>query len=138
MTETDWEARGRDWWAHVRALADDRMEGRESGSPGYQRAADYVIDQFRAAGLEPAGVDGFRQWLDLEVSQLEEASSSVALAHGRTVRPLRLREEIQIAVTSGTQPSLEAEMVFVGYGLEIPEHHYSDLEGMDLRGKIAV
>ncbi len=138
MTEPDWEARGRDWWSHVAALADDATEGRETGSAGYQRAADYVVEQFRAAGLEPAGTDGFRQWLDLEVSQLDEPSTLVALVRGSTGEPLGLREDLQVAVTSGTAPRTEAELVFVGYGLDIPEHGYSDLEGPDLHGKIAV
>ena len=42
------------WWAHVRYLADDSLEGREAGRPGYTRAAEYVADLWRKAGLEPA------------------------------------------------------------------------------------
>ena len=56
--EPDYEALGRRWWSHVEVLADDRMEGRETGSPGFARAADYVTERFRAAGLQPAGTDG--------------------------------------------------------------------------------
>ena len=136
--ETGWEAQGRSWWSHVRVLADDSMEGRDTGSAGYQRAADYVVEQFRAAGVEPAGVDGFRQPVDFVVSQLDEASSSLTLIRNGVERPLKLREEAQFSVTSETAPDLEAGAVFVGYGLEIPEHEYSDLAGLDLRGKVAV
>ena len=114
------------------------MEGRETGSAGYQRAADYVALQFRSAGLEPAGVDGYRQPVDFRVSQLDEARSSLSLVRDGRSEPLKLREDGQFVVTSETVPDLEAETAFVGYGLEVPEYHYSDLAGLDLRGKVAV
>jgi len=44
--ETDWTAAGRAWWAHVQFLADDKLEGRDAGSKGYEAAADYVVKQF--------------------------------------------------------------------------------------------
>lgn len=138
MTGPDWEERGKRWWSHVATLADDSMEGRETGSAGYRRAADYVVEKFREAGLEPAGEDGFLQSFDLQVSQLDEAASSLSLVRSSGVQPLKLREDAQFAVTSGTAPDTEAEAVFVGYGLEVPEHGYSDFEGLDVRGKIAV
>jgi hypothetical protein len=138
MGDSDWESRGRSWWSHVRALADDAMEGRETGTPGYQRAADYVIQQFRAAGLEPGGTDGYRQTVRFEVTQLNEAKSTLTLIENGAPRPLTLREDAQYAVSSETTLDLEAELVFVGYGLEVPELEYHDLAGLDLRGKIAV
>src|SRR4051794_11484246 len=46
------------WWAHVEALANDGMEGRNTGSPAHKRAADYIAGQFKKAGLEPAGIGG--------------------------------------------------------------------------------
>jgi len=136
--DPDWEARGRSWWSHVRVLADDAMEGRATGSAGYQRAAEYVAAQFRASGLEPAGVDGYAQPMEFEVTQLDEADSSLSLVRAGARQPMKLREEAQFIVTSGTATDLDAEAVFVGYGLEIPEHQYNDLAGVDLRGKIAV
>ena len=137
-SDPDWDARGRAWWSHVRVLADDSMEGRDTGSAGYQRAADYVIEQFRSAGLEPAGIEGYRQPVDFDVFQLDEAASSLSLVRDGSTYPLTLRKEAQIVATSGTAPELEAGVVFAGYGLEIPEYGYSDLDGLDLRGKIAV
>src|SRR5262245_2873188 len=46
---------GDQWWSHVQVLADDKMEGRNTGSPGHKRAADYMAAQFERAGLKPAG-----------------------------------------------------------------------------------
>jgi hypothetical protein len=136
--ETDWAARGRSWWSHVRTLADDAMEGRATGTAAYERAADYVIEQFRAAGLEPAGSDGYRQRLDFRVNELDEKASTLDLIRNGSSQPLRLREIAQFIVYSETASDLDAEAVFVGYGLDIPELNYSDLAGLDLRGKIAV
>src|SRR6185295_1470092 len=49
------------WFAHIEALANDGMEGRNTGSPGHKRAADYIASHFQKAGLEPAGIGGFIQ-----------------------------------------------------------------------------
>ena len=135
MSGPDWDSLGRAWWAHVRVLAGDNMQGRETGSPGYQRAAAYVAEQFQAAGLEPAGVDGYRQSVDFRVSQLDEPNSSLTLIRGGTAQPLQLRDDAQFAASTGTVPDLEAEVVFVGYGLDVPEHQYSDLPGWISMGR---
>src|SRR5262245_2124824 len=58
------------WWSHVRALANDRMEGRDTGSRGYAEAEQYVIQQLKNVGLKPAGSDGFRQPVPLEFTKL--------------------------------------------------------------------
>ena len=138
LTGPDWPALGRDWWSHVRTLADDSMEGRDTGSSGYERAAEYVTEQFRAAGLEPAGEDGYRQWAEFQVSQLDESASSLDLIRDGRTTPVKLRDDAQFYVTSQTVADIEADAVFAGYGLDIPELGYSDLAGLDLRGKIAV
>src|SRR5438270_9053148 len=52
---------GAQWWSDLSTLADDSMEGRLTGSPGYDRAAAYVISRLKAEGLRPAGVNGYLQ-----------------------------------------------------------------------------
>src|SRR5258708_28723325 len=54
------------WWADVSALADDGMEGRLTGSPGYDRAAQYVIGRLKAEGLQPAGIQAYLQPVALQ------------------------------------------------------------------------
>src|SRR5262249_5840031 len=49
---------GQSWWTRVKVLADDNMEGRDTGSDGLKRAQAYAVKQFEQAGLEPAGVNG--------------------------------------------------------------------------------
>ncbi len=65
--QTDWKAAGRRWWSHVQYLASDELEGRNTGSAGYLKAADYVARQFADAGLTPAGTNGFFQDITFDV-----------------------------------------------------------------------
>src|SRR5262249_28671581 len=52
---------GERWWSYVEALANNQMQGRNTGSPEHLRAARYVAAQFEKAGMRPAGADGFIQ-----------------------------------------------------------------------------
>src|SRR3954471_16267576 len=63
------------WWSHVEALANDGMEGRNTGSPAHRRAAEYVAAQFKKSGLEPAGVGGYIQPVAFNTRRIIEAQS---------------------------------------------------------------
>src|SRR5213076_2694084 len=67
------------WWSHVQALANDGMEGRNTGSAGHKRAADYVAAEFKKAGIEPAGIGGYIQPVKFNTRTIVEAQSSLAL-----------------------------------------------------------
>jgi len=130
---------GRSWWAHVKALADDRLQGRETGSPGLREAEAYVVEQLKKDGLEPAGESGgFYQKVELELHQVVEKDSSAALVRGDKVEPLVLGEDAILSPRVDLAPEVEAPLVFVGYGLRVPEKGYDDLAGLDLAGKVAV
>jgi Zn-dependent M28 family amino/carboxypeptidase len=127
------------WWQDVSALADDEMEGRLTGSPGYRRAADYVVAQLRDIGLQPAGDDGFLQEVAFEEQVVDVARSSASLAAEGQSTPLRIPDDIIISAGGGPRPAqVDAPLVFVGYGLHMPEAGHDDFAGVDLRGKIAV
>jgi hypothetical protein len=134
----DWDSLGRKWWSHVQVLADAKMEGRETGSGGMAKAASYVTEQFRAGGLQPAGVGGYSQPMEFAVTQIDPTQSSLELIRDGKAQSVKLGEDAVIIATSGTEEWLEAEAVFVGYGLRIPEQSYDDLAGLELKGKIAV
>ena len=129
---------GNSWWAHVKVLAADNMEGRETGSSGLKRAQEYVISELKAAGVKPAGVDGFYQPVKLVSRTLDESASSAALVRSGEVHPLTQGVEGYYSTRVDLAPNIDAPLVFVGYGLHIPEAHYDDLAGLDLHGKIAV
>src|SRR6266481_7099465 len=70
---------GKTWWGHVKVLAADNMEGRDTGSRGLKKAEAYAVNQLKTAGLQPAGVKGFYQPVKFESRQLVEVGSSAAL-----------------------------------------------------------
>ena len=126
------------WFSHIEALASDAMEGRDTGSPGHRRAADYVASVFQKAGLEPAGVNGYVQPVQLKTRRILEAQSSLALVRDGKTEPLTLGEDANLSVRSEPAPSLDAPLVFVGYGLNVPERQINDFEGLSMRGAVAV
>ena len=134
----DWNALGKLWWSHVQFLADDSLEGRGTGSPGFEKAATYVAEQFRAAGLQPAGVDGYRQPIDFKVVKVDESRCSLDLLRGGKVQPVKLGDDAVLGISSGAAENVEGGAVFVGYGLTVPESHYDDLAGQVVKGKIVV
>ncbi|HEU0100152.1 MAG TPA: M28 family metallopeptidase [Allosphingosinicella sp.] len=131
--------RAQRWWADVSTLAADDMEGRLTGTPGYQRAADYVVAQLQAIGLEPAGTDGYFQPVAFEEQFVDADRSSAALVSGGRASDLSIPGDIIIGRGDGRRPErIEAPLVFVGYGLHMPEAGHDDFAGVDLKGKIAV
>jgi len=78
------------WWAHVEALANDGMEGRNTGSPGHKRAAEYVAAQFKKSGLEPASAGGYIQPVAFKTRRIVEAQSSLAVIRNGKPEPLTL------------------------------------------------
>jgi Zn-dependent M28 family amino/carboxypeptidase len=137
------QAAGQAWWAHIKTLADDGMEGRLTGSEGYLRAAKYVVSQFDAMGLQPAGVNGYYQPVKFDVTRVIADKSSMTLLVDGRKEPLVLGRDATLG-SRGTQPkSITAPLVFIGYGLHLPEAKYDDFDSPEmpnssLKGKIVV
>src|SRR6478736_3255517 len=85
----DWTALGNAWWAHIQFLADDKLEGRGTGTEAFAKAAAYVTDQFQKAGLQPAGEHGYAQTVDFNVLQLDEKQSSLEIIHDGKPEPFQ-------------------------------------------------
>ncbi len=134
----DYAAEGKLWWAHVQFLADDKLQGRDIGSEGFEQAVTYVSGQFQRLGLKPAGDAGYQQTVRFESRQLIQDQCSLALIKEGEIEPLTLGMDASLSARADLAPAIQAPMVFVGYGLVIPEAHWNDLEGIDLKGKIAV
>ena len=129
---------GSSWWNYVKVLASDDMEGRETGSPALRHAEEYVVEQLQADGLEPAGANGFYQTIKFESRQVVESGSSLALIRGKQVEPLSFSDDAFFSTRVDLAPSVDAPLVFAGYGLSVPEKNYDDFAGLDLKGKVAV
>jgi hypothetical protein len=120
------------WWAQTTALSNDSMEGRDTGTEAYQRAANYVADQFKGAGLKPAGDNGtyFQRVPMHQVELIAEKSSIEILPDGAKPIPLKLLQQITITPYDHMPEALTAPMVFIGDGFVA-----SDL---DVRDKVVV
>jgi Zn-dependent M28 family amino/carboxypeptidase len=129
---------GKRWWSHIEFLADDSLEGRNVGSPGFEKAASYVEARFKEIGLKPGGVNGYRQPVPFESRTLILERSKLTLLRAGAEEPLVLRDDATLSARGDLDGSIEAPMVFLGYGLSIPEAKWDDLAGLDLKGKIAV
>jgi len=130
---------GNSWWAHVKFLADDSLEGRNTGSEGLKKAQAYAVEQLQKAGLEPAGTNGFYQPVRFTQFQVDESKSSLALVSKGKAEPLSFVDDAFIS-SRATRSTVyvEAPLVFVGYGLKIPEKNLDELAGLNLNGKIVV
>jgi Zn-dependent M28 family amino/carboxypeptidase len=126
------------WWAHIAFLADDRLQGRDTGSEGHRKAAQYVADHFQSAGLKPAGVNGYIQPVRFRSRRIVEEQSSLALVRKESVEPVQLGDEASFSMRVEQAAHLEAPIVFIGYGLTVPEMSYDDLDGVDLHGKVVL
>src|SRR5262245_7636449 len=134
----DLAAEGKAWWAHVQFLADDKLEGRNVGTPGYEKAVDYVESQFKAIGLKPAGTAGFRQPVKYDSRKLAADQSQLVLIRDGKEEPLVIGQDGSLNARGELNGSKEAPMVFIGYGLSIPDAGWDHLAGGDPRGKTTV
>ena len=137
------EAAGKAWFSHIQALANDGMRGRLTGTDDYLRAAAYVVEQFKADGLQPAGVDGFYQPVKFDVTRVIAEKSSMALVVDGKRTPLVLGQDAILSARGQQPATVEAPLVFIGYGLHLPEAHYDDFDSAEvpwgsLKGKIVV
>ena len=128
----------REWWAHIQFLADDKLQGRDTGSEGHRIAADYVADNFKRGGLKPAGTNGYIQPVRFHSRRIVEDQSSLALIRNGQAEPIMLGDEATFGVRVDLAPHVEAPIVFIGYGLTVPEMNYDDLAGLDLKGKVVL
>ncbi len=129
---------GQTWWNYVKVLADDKMEGRDTGSRGERAAEEYAVEQLKKAGLEPAGSNGFYQPVRFVSRQIVEKDCSLTLVRDGKREPLVLGEDAYIGTRIMPAPEVKAPLVFVGYGLKVPEKNYDDFAGLDVKGKLVV
>ena len=125
--------------ADVVTLAGDRFEGRGPGTRGEELTTDFLADEFKKAGLAPAGEDGsYFQPVPL-VRVFTSPQATIAAAKGD--QKLAFRAGDDFGGTSQTQSQLEAfdaEAVFVGHGITAPEFGWDDYRGIDVRGRVVV
>lgn len=124
--------------AHVKYLASGELEGRGSGSRGNDLAADYLAARFKAAGLLPAGESKtFFQRFPVFTGVKVGSGNRLVLSSGRS----ESRPQVQsdwMPLSFSKNGSVEAPLVFAGYGISKPDLGYDDYAGLDVKGKIVV
>ncbi|MES2148311.1 MAG: M28 family metallopeptidase [Pseudomonadota bacterium] len=129
----------------VQVLSSDAFEGRAPDSAGELKTVDYLIGQFKAAGLKPGGdlVAGKRSWTqDVPLGRFEiKGPVTLTLRQGKASQALAQGDDMAVrAAMNGAHlvDFKDAPLVFVGYGVTAPERHWDDFKGQDLKGKLAI
>jgi Zn-dependent M28 family amino/carboxypeptidase len=125
---------------HIAALSTDEMAGRGVATPGGELAMQYLETQLKAIGFEPGGENGtWRQNFDV-IGMTAQPPKTWTFAHGKKQLALKWWDDY-IAASGVQAPQVNvanAELVFVGYGIQAPEYQWDDFKGMDLKGKVLV
>ena len=115
---------------YIQFLASDNLEGRNIGSPGFEKAAAYVAAEFAQASLKPAGTSRFLQPVEFTETSLNASRSSLKLVHAGQSQTIEVPAEAQLIYSPDSAPSTHAPIVFAGFGLVIPEAGHDDLRGL--------
>ncbi|WP_373924740.1 M28 family metallopeptidase [Duganella sp. CY15W] len=129
----------------VKVLSSDEFEGRGPNTAGETKTVAYLIEQFKAAGMQPGGdlVKGKRAWTqDVPLGRFEiKGPVKLTLNDGKATQELKQGDDLAVrAAMNGSRlvDFKNAPLVFVGYGVTAPERKWDDFKGQDLKGKLAV
>ena len=124
--------------AHVRFLSHDLLEGRGTGQRGGDIAAEYIATEFALDGLKPAGDNGtYMQKVPMVgITSMPETTFSFVPAQGAARELKPLSEYVATDETQQPESNVNAEIVYVGYGIQAPEYQWDDYKGVDVKGKV--
>jgi Peptidase family M28/PA domain len=124
--------------ARMNFLADDLLEGRGTDSRGYEIAARYMATEFESMGLTAAGDAGtYLQTVPLRSARPDELNTTLSVIRNGKAETLVFRKDFLAQGDPGRkETSVEAPVVYVGFGVTAPEQNYDDYKGIDVRGKI--
>ncbi len=123
---------------HVRFLSHDLLEGRGTGQRGGDIAAEYIAAQFALYGLKPAGDNGsYLQKVPMVgITPGADTRFTLVPASGQKLDLKPLDEYVAYDQTQQPESNIDAEIVYVGYGIEAPEFNWDDYKGVDVKGKV--
>ncbi len=125
---------------HIKFLASDDLKGRGNGSEGLERAADYIAEQFKSAGLQPGVAGNWFQPFELNAGMLVGQNNKVSIEYRGKTLSFELGAGYYPLAATGSEktPSVKLEhlpLVFAGYGLSAPDVGYDDYARVDVTGK---
>jgi Zn-dependent M28 family amino/carboxypeptidase len=125
--------------ATVKYLSDDALEGRGTGQKGGDKAADWIAQQFKSYGLQPAGESGsFFQDVKFYGITTDQKNTQLSFV-AKSGAPIDLKFADDYVATDEThspKSEINAPLVYVGYGISAPEYQWDDYKGADLKGKV--
>lgn len=129
-----------DWMMNaIRTLSSDQFEGRGPGSKGEELTIRYVEDQFKQAGLEPGNPDGsYLQNVPMVGITPDKSMTLTFTGHGHTIHAAFEKDFVAWTKRMVDTSSVDADMVFAGYGVQAPEYKWDDFKGVDVKGKVIV
>ena len=124
----------------TRVLSSDAFEGRAPGTPGEEKTVAYIVERFKAAGLQPGNKGSWVQ--DVPLVEITGKDHGPLTIKGRNAAPMELafsKDWVGVTYREDAATRLQdSELVFVGYGVVAPEKGWNDYAGIDMRGKTAV
>ena len=126
--------------AHIKFLSDDLLEGRGTGARGGEIAAKYIAAQMEALGLKGAGANGsFFQPVSLVGVKADPNTKLIVSGRGMNQIFDFATDYVAFTGAQTEEVNVDADMVFVGYGINAPEQRWNDYKGEpDYRGKFLV
>ncbi|MCB2206445.1 M28 family peptidase [bacterium] len=122
---------------HIEWLASDELEGRGTGTPSIDLAAEYIAREFRRYGLEPGGENGtYFQTFEVITGAASSNNTLGVSPGGGTLQPVDTMQFMPYAFSSST--AFEGPPVFAGYGIVTPNEKTNDYEGLDVEGKVVI
>lgn len=123
----------------TRTLSSDEFGGRMPGTEGEEKTVAYLIEKFEAAGLEPGNNGSWVQDVPLvEITARDFAPLTVS-GEGVDLSFVPSQDWVGVTYREDALTRLEdADLVFVGFGINAPEKQWNDYAGIDMAGKIAV
>lgn len=125
--------------ADIAYLADDKLKGRQPGTEGFQMAADYVIARMKSYGVQPAGENGgWLQQVRLRKAFTDKGAQVNLTVNGQSAQLEYGRDVVIYPNPEAKSSSVNAPVVFAGFGITNPEQHYDDYAGVDVKGKVVM
>jgi hypothetical protein len=121
----------------IKYLASDKLKGRGDGTKELDEAAQYIAKRFKKFGLKPAGDNGtYLQHFKITVGAQMGPNNSVIYQSGTTRIALTAQDFVPFSFSEAV--TVQAPLLFAGYGISAPEFNYDDYKGVDAKGKIVL
>jgi len=121
--------------SNMEFLASDELEGREITERGQKIAALYIKTEFQKLGLKPINGSYYQK---MRIIKTEPAKSPKLIINDGEITDLKFKEDFFVQQLGSTEPEVEANLIFAGYGITDIGEGYDDYKDIDTKGKIVL